>query len=64
MTKSGGILNIDTEGILKDMTVQAYDTASGDGLIVSSGDKSDTPHTMIVDKCFYGLLGAPDFVTF
>ena len=59
--KPKGSLNIDAEGILKDMTVQTYDTASEDGLIVSSGDNSDTPHVMTVDRCFYGLLGAGHF---
>lgn len=59
--KPKGILNIDAEGILKEMTVQTYDTASEDGLIVSSGDNSDTPHVMTVDRCFYGLLGAGHF---
>ena len=59
--KPKGILNMDAEGILRDMTVQTYDTASDEGLIVSSGDNSDTPHTIAVDKCFYGLLGAGHF---
>ena len=59
--KPKGILNMDAEGILRDMTVQTYDTASNEGLIVSSGDKSDTPHTITVGKCFYGLLGAGHF---
>ena len=59
--KPKGILNIDAEGILRDMTVQTYDTASDEGLIVSSGDNSDTPHTIAVDKYFYGLLGAGSF---
>lgn len=59
--KPKDILNMDAEGILRDMTVQTYDTASNEGLIVSSGDKSDTPHTITVGKCFYGLLGAGHF---
>lgn len=59
--KPKGILNIDAEGILRDMTVQTYDAASDEGLIVSSGDNGDTPHSIIIDKCFYGLLGAGHF---
>lgn len=59
--KPKGILNIDTEGVLRDMTVQTYDTDSDEGLIVSTGDNSDTPHTMTIDRCFYGLLGAGSF---
>ena len=43
------------------MTVQTYDTDSDEGLMVSTGDNSDTPHTMTIDRCFYGLLGAGSF---
>ena len=59
--KDKGILNIDAEGILRDMTVQTYDTAIEEGLIVSSGDESDSPHQFAVNRCFYGLLGSGSF---
>lgn len=59
--KPKGILNIDAEGVLREMTAQTYDTDSDEGLIVSTGDNSDAPHIMTIDKCFYGLLGAGHF---
>ncbi len=45
-------LIIDAEGILKTALVQQYNTESGEGLIVSSGDKTQV-HTFDVNKCFY-----------
>lgn len=45
-------LNIDAEGIIKEALVQHYDTESGGGVIVSSGDNTQV-HTFDVNKCFY-----------
>ena len=45
-------LNIDAEGIFKEALVQQYDTESGGGVIVSSGDNTQV-HTFDVNKCFY-----------
>ena len=45
-------LVIDAEGIFKEALVQQYDTESGGGLIVPSGDDTQV-HTFDVNKCFY-----------
>ena len=45
-------LIIDAEGIFKEALVQQYDTESGGGLIVPSGDDTQV-HTFDVNKCFY-----------
>ena len=45
-------LIIDAEGIFKEALVQQYDTESGGGLIVPSGDDTQV-HTFNVNKCFY-----------
>ena len=45
-------LIIDAEGIFKEALVQQYDTESGEGLIVPSGDNTQV-HSFDVNKCFY-----------
>lgn len=54
--KDSGILNIDAKGLLKDVTHQGYDNSLGEGLVVESGDMSDS-HSMNVGKSFYGYMG-------
>lgn len=54
--KDPGILNIDAKGLLKDITHQGYDNSLGEGLVVESGDMSDS-HSMNVGKSFYGYMG-------
>ena len=54
--KEPGVLNVDATGVLKEVTHQEYDTMSGEGLIVSSGDMAGS-HSINVGKCFYGFMG-------
>ena len=58
--KDPGVLNVDAEGILKDITHHSYDNTVGEGLIVNSGDMTES-HSINVGKCFYGFMGRGTF---
>ena len=58
--KDPGVLNVDADGILKDITHHSYDNTVGEGLIVNSGDMTES-HSINVGKCFYGFMGRGTF---